>query len=139
MKHLVSLLSGLFFGFGLILTGMYSPDIVIAGLKIGASTFKYNLLITFIIALFVTSIFFQLKRKLTKPLMSNCYELPTNTTINWRLIVGAIFFGIGWGMTGICPGPNIVGLGLFGFDFYWINFIGMIIGFFIGAKLIKRP
>lgn len=43
MKSLISLIAGLIFGLGLILTGMYSPDIIISGLKIGADTFKINL------------------------------------------------------------------------------------------------
>lgn len=55
MKSIVSLIGGLIFGFGLILTGMYSPDIVISGLKIGAETFKINLYVTFGTALWLLS------------------------------------------------------------------------------------
>jgi uncharacterized membrane protein YedE/YeeE len=131
MKKLISLFTGLTFGAGLILTGMYSPDIIIAGLKIGADTFRINLYLTFITALLVTFLLFQLRRWLVKPLLSTHYELPTQNQIDWKLIGGALLFGVGWGISGICPGPNIVGLGISSWPLYWINFAGIIIGFLI--------
>ncbi|CAM2863737.1 DUF6691 family protein [Legionella worsleiensis] len=138
MKKLISLLSGLLFGTGLILTGMYSPDTIIAGLKIGANTFRINLYLTFITALLVTFLFFQLRKWLVKPLMNSCYDLPAQDTLDWKLIVGALLFGIGWGLTGICPGPNLVGLGLYSWPFYWINFTGIIVGFLIARYLTRK-
>lgn len=138
MKSLISLMAGLVFGLGLILTGMYSPDIIISGLRIGAETFKVNLYITFFTALLVTFLLFQLRKWLTKPLLNKCYELPTKEKIDWQLILGAAAFGVGWGITGICPGPNIVGLGILSWPFYWINFAGIIIGFLITRYLILK-
>lgn len=139
MKAIISLVSGLIFGFGLILTGMYSPDIIISGLKIGAETFKANLYVTFFSALLITFLLFQLRTWRPKPLLNRCYELPTKEKIDWNLILGATAFGVGWGITGICPGPNIVGLGIFSWPFYWINFLGIIIGFLImRAVLLKK-
>ncbi len=138
MKSLISLMAGLVFGLGLILTGMYSPDIIISGLKIGAETFKATLYITFFIALLVTFLLFQVRKFLAKPLLNMCYELPTKEKIDWQLIIGAAAFGVGWGITGICPGPNIVGLGIFSWPFYWINFAGIIIGFLITRSYILK-
>ncbi|KTD72714.1 DUF6691 family protein [Legionella tucsonensis] len=138
MNSLISLIAGLIFGLGLILTGMYSPDIIIAGLKIGADTFKINLYVTFFMALLVTFLLFQLRKWLTKPLLSNCYELPTKEKIDWQLILGATAFGVGWGITGICPGPNVVGLGIFSWPFYWINFAGIIIGFLLTRFFVLK-
>ncbi|MCE0723021.1 DUF6691 family protein [Legionella resiliens] len=138
MNPLISLIAGLIFGLGLILTGMYSPDIIIAGLKIGADTFKINLYVTFLIALLVTFLLFQLRKWLAKPLLNNCYELPTKEKIDWQLILGAAVFGLGWGINGLCPGPSIVGLGIFSWPFYWINFAGIIIGFLLTRFFIKQ-
>lgn len=138
MKSVISLIAGLVFGLGLILTGMYSPDIIISGLKIGAQTFKINLYLTFLIALLVTFSLFQLRKWLAKPLLNACYELPTKEKIDWQLIIGAAAFGVGWGITGICPGPNIVGLGIFAWPFYWINFAGIISGFLLTRSLILK-
>ncbi|MCL9685143.1 DUF6691 family protein [Legionella maioricensis] len=131
MRRLIALIAGLIFGTGLILTEMYSPDIIIAGLKIGADTFRINLYVTFFMALLVTFLLFQLRRWLKKPLLNKSYELPTQEQIDWKLIIGAAIFGVGWGLTGICPGPNIVGLGIYSWPFYWINFAGLIIGFLL--------
>lgn len=138
MQGFTSLIIGLIFGSGLILTGMYSPDIIISGLKLGANSFKANLYITFITAFLVTFLLFQLRRWLRKPLMCACYELPAQDNIDWQLIVGAILFGLGWGLTGICPGPNVVGLGIYSWPFYWINFTGLITGFLLMRYFISR-
>ncbi|HHT0592750.1 TPA: DUF6691 family protein [Legionella anisa] len=138
MNSLILLIAGLMFGLGLILTGMYSPDIIIAGLKIGADTFQINLYVTFFMALWVTFLLFQLRKWLTKPLLNNCYELPTKEKIDWQLVLGAAAFGVGWGVTGICPGPNIVGLGIFSWPLYWINFAGIIIGFLLTRFFILK-
>ncbi|MGL5742720.1 MAG: hypothetical protein ACRCXC_09345 [Legionella sp.] len=73
MKSIISLIAGLIFGFGLILTGMYSTDVIISGLKVGATTFKINLYVTFFTALLVTFILFQLRIWLVKPLLNKCY------------------------------------------------------------------
>lgn len=86
MSSLIALIAGLIFGLGLILTGMYSPDIIIAGLKIGADTFKINLYVTFFMALLVTFLLFQLRKWLTKPLLNSCYELPTK-----EKLIGSLF------------------------------------------------
>ena len=138
MKSIISLIAGLIFGLGLILTGMYSPDIIISGLKVGDPTFKINLYITFFMALSVTFLLFQLRKWLAKPLLNKCYELPTKEKIDWQLILGAAVFGVGWGVTGICPGPNIVGLGIFSWPFYWINFAGIIIGFLLARSFVLK-
>lgn len=138
MKGLISLISGLIFGLGLILTGMYSPDVIISGLKIGARTFQINLYVTFFTALVVTFLLFQIRKWLVKPLMNDCYQLPTQENIDWKLIAGATIFGLGWGLAGICPGPNIVGLGILKWPLYWINFAGIITGFLFMRYFITK-
>ncbi len=45
-----------------------------------------------------------------KPLLCSAYSLPTSTVIDTRLILGAGLFGLGWGISGICPGPALVNL-----------------------------
>lgn len=138
MKHLISFVCGLIFGLGLILSGMYSPDVIISGLKIGAETFSLDLYVTFISALFTTFLIFQLRHILQKPITNPGYQFPTKTKIDWQLVGGAVLFGIGWGMSGICPGPNVVGLGIFVWPLYWVNFAGIIIGYILAKKFIIR-
>lgn len=45
------------------------------------------------------------------PALGGSWRIPTNTTINARLLVGSALFGIGWGLLGGCPGPELVNLG----------------------------
>ena len=47
-----------------------------------------------------------------RPLLADRYFLPTLKDIEARLVVGASLFGIGWGLSGFCPGPAIVSLPL---------------------------
>lgn len=136
MKQLISFALGLLFGLGLILTGMYSPDVILSGLKIGAETFSLDLYVTFTFALLTTFLIFQLKRFVQKPITNSSYQLPTKANIDWQLVIGATLFGIGWGMSGICPGPNVVGLGTLIWPLYWINFAGIIIGYILAKNFI---
>ena len=50
------------------------------------------------------------RRKGARPICAPRFHLPIADTIDWRLVVGAAAFGVGWGLAGICPGPALVGL-----------------------------
>lgn len=39
------------------------------------------------------------------------WAVPSRTDIDWKLVLGSVIFGIGWGLAGVCPGPAIVGVG----------------------------
>lgn len=56
---------------------------------------------------------------------------PSNSTIDWKLILGAGCFGIGWGIGGLCPGPTIMQFSVFSIPIHliWFGFlaIGMLI------------
>jgi uncharacterized membrane protein YedE/YeeE len=47
----------------------------------------------------------------TRPLLATAYETPLRTRIDPRLLIGATLFGVGWGLSGFCPGPALVSLG----------------------------
>ncbi|MGL5336569.1 MAG: DUF6691 family protein, partial [Enterovibrio sp.] len=68
-------------------------------------------------------------------------NLPTSKQIDKRLIGGAILFGIGWGLAGICPGPALVLLGAGatkGVVFFCAMLAGMLIFEFIERQRAKR-
>jgi uncharacterized membrane protein YedE/YeeE len=46
-------------------------------------------------------------------LLGEPIQVPSNTTLDFRLIGGSLLFGVGWGLSGVCPGPAIVNLGFF--------------------------
>ncbi|WP_392538954.1 DUF6691 family protein [Legionella sp. 227] len=65
--------------------------------------------------------------QLDKPRLSAAFHLPPKRKIKTSLVIGSAIFGIGWGMTGYCPGPSITALATFNFDpLYFV--IGMIVG-----------
>jgi len=108
---LISLISGILFGAGLTLSQMTNPDKVLNFLDI-TGNWDPSLIFVMVGALAVTTICFRNVLKRPKPLFDQSFYLSSKTAIDKPLIIGAILFGIGWGMTGYCPGPSVAGLGL---------------------------
>ena len=48
--------------------------------------------------------FYLIIHVIKKPIFSNSFAIPTNTVIDWKLLGGALIFGLGWGICGVCPG-----------------------------------
>jgi len=111
MLVFTSLLAGLIFGVGLILSGMSNPAKVLGFLDI---TGKWDPSLAFVMvgAISVGFVAFLVAHKRTVSFMSAEMRLPTNRNIDRRLVVGSIVFGIGWGIAGFCPGPALVALGM---------------------------
>lgn len=109
MTYLISLLAGLIFGLGLALSGMTSPAKVLDFLDL-AGNWDPSLLFVLGGAVGVTAIVFRWILRRKKPLFSDQFFLPLAKNIDGKLIVGALIFGIGWGISGYCPGPAIASL-----------------------------
>ena len=107
MKNAVSFIVGLIFSTGLALGGMTQPKIVQGFLDIFG---KWNpaLLGVMAGAIGVHSILYFFIRKKSSPFLDTHFHVPTRKDIDKKLLIGAALFGIGWGWTGICPGPAIV-------------------------------
>ena len=73
-----------------------------------------------------------------RPLFDEKFYIPGNTVIDKQLILGAVLFGAGWGMTGFCPGPALAGLG-FGVYEPWLFVVSMLIGYILVEKFINLP
>lgn len=110
MNFLVSFISGLIFGFGLILAGMANPAKVIGFLDL-AGTWDPSLAFVMGGGIAVGSVAFAFAKKRTKSLLGLPMHLPTSRQLDARLIGGSLMFGVGWGLAGICPGPALVLLG----------------------------
>lgn len=105
MPLLTALVSGLLFGAGLALSGMVNPAKVLNFLDV-AGTFDPTLL--FVLGGAVVTTFIGYKLVLPpQPLFVERFQWPTKTDIDGRLVAGAAIFGIGWGLSGFCPGPAI--------------------------------
>ncbi len=120
------LISGALFGFGLTLSTMIKPEVVLSFLR-GQDM---GLLLVLGSAVMVTFLFYQMTPKQMKqPLLHPTFE---KHSVKWErnTFVGAAIFGIGWGISGVCPGPAIAGLG----SGYW-PLLWSIVGLAIGAGL----
>lgn len=101
------LFSGLLFGFGLALSTMIRPEIVLGFLRLD----DLGLLLLMggtVVVTFVTYRF--APRRLACPLWGGTFDT-RESTMDRATVVGAALLGIGWGITGVCPGPSIAGLG----------------------------
>ena len=106
-----SFLIGLSFGAGLIVSSMINPAKVIGFLDI-AGAWDLDLMVVMGSALLTAMAGFALVLKRQRPLFDTRFHLPTKRDIDTQLVTGASLFGIGWGLSGYCPGPAIAGLTL---------------------------
>ena len=110
MNLLFALLSGLVFGFGLIVSGMTNPEKVLDFLDLSGA-WDPSLALVMGGAIAVGLAAFTLAKKRTQSLLGLPMQLPTAKQIDWRLVGGSLSFGLGWGLAGICPGPALVLVG----------------------------
>lgn len=110
--NLVALLSGIIFGVGLALSQMIDPNKVLNFLDV-TGNWDPSLAFVMIGALAVTMLSFRFILKRSAPLLDSDFHVSRQAIINRPLLIGAGLFGIGWGMTGYCPGPAVASLGLF--------------------------
>ena len=111
MTLLVSLLTGVVFGIGLIVSGMADPAKVLGFLDL-AGAWDPSLAFVMAGAIAVGVVAFAVARRRTVSLLGAEMKLPTARRIDLRLVTGSVVFGIGWGVAGFCPGPGLVALGM---------------------------
>jgi uncharacterized membrane protein YedE/YeeE len=109
MHFFSTLFAGLFFGSGLILSGMANPTKVQNFLDI-FGTWDPSLAFVMGGAILVTALGFWFVQKRSTPFFHDMFHLPTRNDIDARLVAGAAIFGIGWGLGGLCPGPAVTSL-----------------------------
>lgn len=110
LKNIIGLLVGLLFGFGLLVSGMTDP-VKVQGFLDVFGAWDISLALVMGGGLIVAIIGVQLAKRQYTSWIGTDIDMPTKTTINKKLLIGAMLFGIGWGLVGICPGPGIVLLG----------------------------
>lgn len=138
--NLTALFSGIIFGFGLCLSQMINPLVVTRFLDV-TGQWDPSLLFVMLGALLVTLPVFPFILKRNKPVCAAAFDLPSKKTVDRRLISGAILFGTGWGLAGICPGPAVSSLA-FALPKSIVFFIAMLAGmklFNVKEKMSGRP
>lgn len=112
MRAVTSLICGYIFGLGLFISGMIQPAKILGFLDIfgiPAGNWDPSLGIVMAAALAVTGAGYTLLRP-QSPLLDAKFRWPTQAGVDRPLVAGAILFGIGWGLVGLCPGPAIENL-----------------------------
>jgi uncharacterized protein len=109
MSMIASLVCGLIFGAGLLISGMVQPTKVLGFLDIFGA-WDPSLAVVMVAALAVSVPGFMLANGRPRPLLAARSLWPAETNIDLPLIVGAALFGIGWGLVGLCPGPALESL-----------------------------
>jgi hypothetical protein len=109
--RLASFVVGLIFAAGLVLGGMTQPLKVIAFLDFTSGAWDPSLALVMGGALVVYFMGFRFATSRPRPVLAESFSVPTDRSMPPRLFVGAAIFGIGWALSGFCPGPAIVSVG----------------------------
>lgn len=109
MRNFITLITGLIFGIGLIMSGMTNPAKVQNFLDFFGN-WDPSLALVMGGAIFITMPGFWLVQKRKSPFFEKLFHFPTKSDLDFRLLLGAAIFGIGWGLGGFCPGPAITSI-----------------------------
>jgi len=132
---IASFACGLVFGLGLLISGMTEPEKVLGFLDFFGA---WDATLAFVMAgaVAVAASGFALARRRSAPLLAAKFSWPSRSDIDAPLVTGSALFGIGWGLSGICPGPALVNLA--GLAAPMVVFVAaMVLGMF-GYELWQR-
>ncbi|MGH1357310.1 MAG: DUF6691 family protein [Burkholderiaceae bacterium] len=137
MRALSSLISGLIFGLGLLISGMSNPAKVQNFLDLSG---VWDPSLAFVMggAIAVTLPAFWLLKRRSAPMFGEIFHWPTRSDLPPKLFIGAGMFGVGWGLGGYCPGPALAGLpasGAGGAVFVLAMLVGMVLAKMVGSTL----
>lgn len=125
---------GLVFGSGIAISGMANPAKVLNFFDIFGA-WDPSLAFVMASALAVTAIGYRFVLKRPKPILEPRFHVPGNRKLDMPLLAGSAAFGIGWGITGFCPGGAIPALGL-GEPSAWI-FVGAMLAGIAAARTVR--
>ncbi|CCW18068.1 GENE II AND X PROTEINS [Sphingobium indicum BiD32] len=111
MRIMIALLSGALFGAGLTISGMADPMRVRAFLDLFGA---WDPTLAFVMGggMIPMALAWIVQKQVDRPFADHAFTLPDTRAIDGKLALGAILFGIGWGIGGLCPGPAIASLAL---------------------------
>lgn len=140
MKFLSALVAGALFGSGLLISGMLEPANVLGFLDLFGE-WRPQLALVMGGAIVVAAPAFLFVRRNARNALGEPTELPDRRRIDAPLLAGAITFGVGWGLVGICPGPGIALLASRDSHIAWFvgaMLAGMLLAYLVGEWLGHR-
>lgn len=126
---------GLLFGLGIVLSGMVNPAKVLNFFDL-AGSWDPSLIFVMGGALVTTLIGYWVVLRRPAPVLADRFALPTNTTIDARLIGGSALFGVGWGIAGFCPGGALPALGTARIEV--VIFVAALIAGILAMRLVTK-
>ena len=109
----IALTSGAIFGIGLVVSDMIDPQRVLAFLNLSSGEWDPTLAFVMAGGILPMVIAWPLSEGMESPIAGGEFPSPVSADPDRPLLIGAILFGIGWGLVGLCPGPPFSAL-LFG-------------------------
>ncbi|MFT4569364.1 MAG: putative membrane protein YedE/YeeE [Hyphomicrobiaceae bacterium] len=137
MKTVIAGVCGIVFGVGLGVSGMTNPAKVLAFLDV-AGSWDPTLALVMGAALSVSTVGYALAGTRERPWLADAFEIPTRQDLDPSLFGGAILFGIGWGLVGLCPGPALANLSR-GSGSAWLFVAAMIAGVLAYRAATQEP
>ncbi len=136
-RTFVALLAGTLFGLGLAVSGMMNPAKVVGFLDVAG---EWDPTLAFVMggALLVTIPAFRLILGRPRPILADGFALPTKSALDGRLLGGAALFGVGWGLSGFCPGPAVAAL-VTGLTPVFAFVAAMVAGMVLYTWVFERP
>jgi len=129
-----ALAAGVLFGLGLALSGMVNPAKVLGFLDI-FGPWDPSLAAVMATAIPVTWVFYRLAYRRGRALSDAALPPPPSPVIDLPLVLGALLFGVGWGLVGFCPGPALATLVLEPRS--WLFLVALIAGMLL-RRLVRR-
>jgi uncharacterized membrane protein YedE/YeeE len=139
MRALANLAAGVVFGLGLVISGLANPAKVLNFLDL-AGAWDPSLAFVMAGAVLTAALGYRVVLARPKPVFDSRFHLPTATAIDRRMLAGAATFGVGWGLSGYCPGPAITALPLLNpatLVFVAAMLLGMWLGRMVTAQLLR--
>lgn len=138
MKQIIfALISGLLFGAGLTISTMVDPARVMGFLDVFGN---WDPTLAFVMAgglAVYLPVYFLFVKPNKQTVFGEPCQIPQNKNIDAKLLLGASTFGLGWGLSGICPGPAIVNItgGLNGILMFVLS---MLVGMIVATRFSKH-
>jgi uncharacterized membrane protein YedE/YeeE len=136
-RRLAAFVSGLVFAMGLCISGMTRPERVLAFLDVFGH-WDPSLAFVMVGAIAVAAVAFRLAARRPAPVLGGEFRVPDRRThVASGLVTGAVIFGVGWGLSGLCPGPAVVSLA--SGQLAAVVFVGsMVAGMALQGRLARR-
>ena len=108
-NNITAAIVGSIFALGLGIAGMTDPQKVLSFLDIFGG---WDPSLAFVMggAISIHFLFYRLAKNWTNPVFSKEWHIPKNQKLSRSLVLGALIFGIGWGLAGFCPGPGLASI-----------------------------